>query len=47
MRERNWERKATNIAGVFLFRLPASKGRPAALGSSMVFLKWIVMLNEE
>jgi len=28
---RNWERKATNIAGVFLFRLPASKGRPASL----------------
>ena len=28
---RNWERKATNIAGVFLFRLPASKGRPGSL----------------
>jgi hypothetical protein len=28
---RNWERKATNIPGVFLFRLPASKGRPAYL----------------
>jgi hypothetical protein len=28
---RNWERKATNIPGVFLFRLPASKGRPATL----------------
>jgi hypothetical protein len=28
---RNWERKATNISGVFLFRLPASKGRPASL----------------
>ena len=28
---RNWERKATNIPGVFLFRLPASKGRPASL----------------
>jgi hypothetical protein len=27
---RNWERKATNISGVFLFRLPASKGRPAS-----------------
>src|SRR2546428_4778338 len=28
---RNWERKATNIPGVFLFRLPASKGRPGSL----------------
>ncbi len=28
---RNWERKATNIPGVFLFRLQASKGRPASL----------------
>jgi hypothetical protein len=28
---RNWERKATNIPGVFLFRLPASKGRSASL----------------
>jgi hypothetical protein len=28
---RNWERKATNIPGAFLFRLPASKGRPASL----------------
>src|SRR5437870_9820730 len=28
---RNWERKATNIPGVFLFRLPATKGRPASL----------------
>jgi hypothetical protein len=28
---RNWERKATNMPGVFLFRLPASKGRPASL----------------
>jgi hypothetical protein len=28
---RNWERKATNLPGVFLFRLPASKGRPASL----------------
>jgi hypothetical protein len=28
---RNWERKATNIPGVFLFRLPGSKGRPASL----------------
>jgi hypothetical protein len=28
---RNWERKATNIAGAFLFMLPASKGRPASL----------------
>ena len=28
---RNWERKATNIPGVYLFRLPASKGRPASL----------------
>ena len=28
---RNWERKATNIPGVFLSRLPASKGRPASL----------------
>ena len=28
---RNWERKATNIACVFLFRLPASKGKPASL----------------
>jgi hypothetical protein len=28
---RNWERKATNISGVFIFRLPASKGRPATL----------------
>jgi hypothetical protein len=28
---RNWERKATNIPGVFLFRLPASKGRPASI----------------
>jgi len=28
---RNWVRKATNIPGVFLFRLPASKGRPACL----------------
>jgi hypothetical protein len=28
---KNWERKATNLAGVFLFRLPASKGRPASL----------------
>jgi len=28
---RNWERKATNIPGVFLFRLSASKGRPAFL----------------
>jgi len=28
---RNWERKATNIPGAFLFRLPASKGRPATL----------------
>jgi hypothetical protein len=27
---RNWERKTTNIPGVFLFRLPASKGRPAS-----------------
>src|SRR6266704_5532203 len=27
----NWERKATNIPGAFLFRLPASKGRPASL----------------
>jgi hypothetical protein len=27
----NWERKATNIPGVFLFRLPASKGKPASL----------------
>jgi hypothetical protein len=28
---RNWERKATNIPGAFLFRLPATKGRPASL----------------
>jgi hypothetical protein len=28
---RNWERKATNIPGVFLFRLPPTKGRPASL----------------
>jgi hypothetical protein len=28
---RNWERKATNIPSAFLFRLPASKGRPASL----------------
>src|SRR2546427_12922211 len=28
---RNWERKATNLPGVFLFRLPATKGRPASL----------------
>src|SRR5713226_6399666 len=28
---RNWERKTTNIPGVFLFRLPATKGRPASL----------------
>jgi len=28
---RNWERRATNIPGVFLFRLPASKGRPSSL----------------
>ena len=28
---RNWERKATNIPGVFLFRLPASKGRSTSL----------------
>ena len=28
---RNWERKAINITGVFLFRLPATKGRPASL----------------
>ena len=28
---RNWERKATNIPGVFLFRLPGTKGRPASL----------------
>jgi hypothetical protein len=28
---RNWEMKATNIPGVFLFRLPASKGRSASL----------------
>ena len=28
---RNWERKATNIPRVFLFRLPAFKGRPASL----------------
>ena len=28
---RNWERKATNIPGVFLFRLPATRGRPASL----------------
>ena len=28
---RNWERKTTNVPGVFLFRLPASKGRPASL----------------
>ncbi|MGB7955120.1 MAG: hypothetical protein WCF23_14170 [Candidatus Nitrosopolaris sp.] len=27
----NWERKVTNIPGAFLFRLPASKGRPASL----------------
>jgi hypothetical protein len=27
----NWERKATNIPGAFLFRLPASKVRPASL----------------
>jgi hypothetical protein len=28
---RIWERKATNIPGVFLFRLPGSKGRLASL----------------
>ncbi|PWU80276.1 MAG: hypothetical protein DLM72_12865 [Candidatus Nitrosopolaris wilkensis] len=28
---RNWGRMATNIPGVFLFTLPASKGRPASL----------------
>jgi hypothetical protein len=28
---RNWERKPTNIPGVFLFRLPATRGRPASL----------------
>jgi hypothetical protein len=28
---RIWERKATNIPSVFLFRLPASKGRPPSL----------------
>jgi hypothetical protein len=28
---RNWERKATNIPGVFMFRLSATKGRPASL----------------
>jgi hypothetical protein len=28
---RNWERKGTNIAGVFLFRLPTSKGKRASL----------------
>jgi hypothetical protein len=27
----NWERKATNIPGAFLFRLPATKGRLASL----------------
>jgi hypothetical protein len=28
---RNWERKATNIPSVFLFRVAGSKGRPASL----------------
>jgi len=28
---RNWERKATNIPGAFLFRLPATKGRPVTI----------------
>jgi hypothetical protein len=28
---RNWERKSTNIAGAFLFRLSATKGRPASV----------------
>jgi hypothetical protein len=28
---RNWERKASNIPGAFLFRLPTSKGRPGSL----------------
>jgi len=32
---RNWERKATNIPGAFLSRLPASKGRIAVFMSSM------------
>jgi hypothetical protein len=27
----NWERKATNIPGAFLFRLAATKGRPVSL----------------
>ena len=28
---RNWEWKATNIPGAFLFRLPATKARPPSL----------------
>lgn len=28
---KDWERKPTNIAGIFLFKLPEYRGRPASL----------------
>lgn len=28
---KDWERKPTNIAGVFLFKLPEYRGRPASI----------------
>ena len=28
---KDWERKATSIAGVFLLKMPTFKGRPASL----------------
>lgn len=29
---KDWERKPTNVPGVFLFKLPEYRGRPASLG---------------
>ena len=28
---KDWERKPTNISGIFLFKLPEYRGRPASL----------------
>ena len=31
LEHKDWERKPTNIPGVFLFKLPEYRGRPASL----------------
>ena len=48
---KDWERKATNIPGVFLIKLPTFRGKPASLAigdrSSNAFLQALQQRKEE